>query len=109
MNIVPLGVEPVVEDPRPVTRPGRLHSWGTNGMTLFAFLGIAAMVAFISVRWPQNTGRYVIGALIFSVLGFLFCASMAVSAAMRDSYARPPTSARRDPEEAQPETPGEHH
>ncbi len=103
LNIVPLGVEPAPEEPPPITRPSRLHAWGTNGMTLFALLGIVSMLAFISVRWPNGTGRYVIGALIFSVVGFLFCASMAVSAAMRDSYARPPTVAAKEPDAARTE------
>ncbi len=93
-KIVPLGVEPPPEEPVVVTRPSRLHAWGTNGMTLFAFVGILATIVFISIRWPDNTGRYVIATLIFSIVGFLFCASMAVSAAMRDSYARPPKNTR---------------
>ena len=48
------------------------------------------MLAFITVGWPGRTGRYVIAVVVCAALIFLTCASIAVLAAARDSYARPP-------------------
>jgi hypothetical protein len=59
-------------------------------MALFAVVGLLAAIAFITVGWPGETGRYVIGVLAVAVLGFLLCAAFAVLAAARDTYARSP-------------------
>lgn len=88
-EVVPLGIE--IESPPPSpppSRPGGLHGTGIAGMTFFAFVGIVSMFALISVRWPQDTSRVVVVVLVGSIVGFLVCASIAVSAAMRDTYAR---------------------
>jgi hypothetical protein len=44
-------------------------------------------LAFITVTWPEDTGRYVKVGLAGSVLAFLVCAVTAVFAAARDTYA----------------------
>ncbi|MGH2749859.1 MAG: hypothetical protein ACRDK3_03145 [Actinomycetota bacterium] len=57
-------------------------------MALFALLGIAAMLAFITISWPDDTSRYVIVVFTASVIGFMSCASIAVFSAARDTYPR---------------------
>lgn len=86
-NVVPLGnaPEPAPEDPG---RPhGGLHRLAISGMALCALVGIASMLAFITVSWPNDTGRYVIGVFIASGVGFMTCASLAVFSAARETYA----------------------
>jgi hypothetical protein len=89
-NVVPLGVEPPREEAPPPTdeRTGRLHGAAVLGMALFALLGIAAMLAFITVSWPDDTSRYVLIVVTVSVIGFMTCASIAVFSAARDTYPR---------------------
>lgn len=74
--------------PPPVTPPGRLHGLAIAGMAVSALIGIAAMLAFITISWPPNTGRYLVFAFVAAGLGFLTCASTAVLTAARDTYAR---------------------
>jgi hypothetical protein len=57
-------------------------------MALFALLGIAAMLAFITVSWPDDTSRYVLIVFTVSVIGFMACAGTAVFSAARDTYPR---------------------
>ena len=87
-NVVPLGrsVEPTTAEPP--RRPGRLHGLAIAGMAVFALVGILSMLAFITVTWPNETGRYVIGVFIGSGVGFMTCASLAVFSAARDTYAK---------------------
>lgn len=51
-----------------------------------AIIGVIAMVAFITITWPHNIGRVVIGICLFSGLAFLTFASAAVFTAARDTY-----------------------
>ncbi len=87
-NVVRLPNEPVREPEPEPSRPGRLHGLSIAGMAVFALIGIAAMITFITVRWPQGTGRYVVMVFVVSGLGFITCASTAVLSAARDTYAR---------------------
>lgn len=85
-NVVPLGNSPapVPEEP---PRPHRgLHGIAIAGMALCALVGIASVLAFITVSWPNETGRYVIGVFIAAGVGFMTCASLAVFSAARDTY-----------------------
>lgn len=84
-KIVPLpGAQPA---PPPVASPpGRLHGWFIGGMAASAFLGIAAMFGFITVRLPAGSARLVIGVFVASIVVFLGCASAAVLTAARDTY-----------------------
>jgi hypothetical protein len=75
--------------PTRVLRPGRVHGLAIAGMALFSLVGIAATLAFITIGWPEDSGRYVIAVIFVSVVGFLLCAAMAVFAAARDTYAHP--------------------
>lgn len=80
------------EKPRPipaVRRPGKIHGLAIAGMAICSLVGIATTLAFITVGWPGTTGRYLIAIIFLSVVGFFLCASMAVFAAARDTYARP--------------------
>ena len=89
-NVVRLPKEPPpVPDPTP---PGRLHGLAIGGMAVSALVGIVAMLVFITVRWPGNTGRVMVGAFVLSGLGFLTCASLAVLTAARDTYPRSGTA-----------------
>jgi uncharacterized membrane protein YhfC len=92
-NVVPLGAEMAEGHgvPRPPSPPtSRLHASAIAGMALFALLGIGSMLAFVTVRWTGAVGRFVIGAVIFSAIAFLVCASAAVFTAARDTYAARP-------------------
>jgi hypothetical protein len=84
-----------VETP-PARRPGRVHGLAIAGMALCSLVGIAATLAFITVGWPRNSGRYLIAVIFFSTVGFFLCASMAVFAAARDTYAQPGNRRARD-------------
>jgi hypothetical protein len=70
-------------------RPGRVHGLAIAGMALCSLVGIGATLAYITVGWPGDSGRYVIAVIFVSVLGFLLSASMAIFAAARDTYAHP--------------------
>jgi hypothetical protein len=65
-----------------------MHSIATAGMALSAVVGIVAMLAFITVGWPGRSGRYVVAVALVAALVFVTCASIAVFAAARDTYAR---------------------
>jgi hypothetical protein len=65
-----------------------MHSTATAGMALSAAVGILAMLAFITVGWPGRSGRYVVGVALIAALVFVTCASIAVFAAARDTYAQ---------------------
>ncbi len=73
-------------DPAPPARPGRLHGVFITGMALSALAGIASLFAFITVRWPADIGRYVLGVFFICGIVFLTCASAAVFSAARDTY-----------------------
>jgi hypothetical protein len=88
-NVVPLGVEaPTPKPPAPSRPPGRLHSLSILGMAVFALVGIAAMLAFITISWPDDSSRYVVAVFIASIIGFMTSASLAVFSAARDTYPR---------------------
>jgi hypothetical protein len=74
--------------PGPVRRPGRLHGLAIGGMALSALLGITTMIAFVTIGWPGDSGRVLIGVFIGAVVGFMSCASIAVFSAARDTYPR---------------------
>ncbi len=82
---LPSDYEPVPE-PQKVSRPGRLHGTFIAGMALSALVGVVSMFAYITVGWPENIGRYVIGLFFVSGIVFLTCASGAVFSAARDTY-----------------------
>lgn len=83
-QVVPLGTEP--PPPPPPSRPTRGHGWAIAGMAFFALAGIAAMFLFVTVRWPDETGRYVIAVAFGCGIGFLACATAAVFTAARATY-----------------------
>jgi hypothetical protein len=90
-NVVPLGVEaPTPTPPAPSKPLGRLHSLAILGMAVFALVGIAAMLAFITISWPDDTSRYVVAVFVASIVGFMTSASLAVFSAARDTYPRHP-------------------
>ena len=93
-NVVPLGRTAQVQPaPTETLRPqGRLHRSAIAGMAISALAGIVSMLAFITVTWPDDTGRYVVGAFIASGVGFLASASIAVFSAARETYVAPPDS-----------------
>ena len=86
----------VQPEPAP-TPPGRLHGIAITGMSVCALVGIVALLSFVTVRWPDRTGRYVIAVLVGAAIGFLACASAAVFTAARDTYLSPAARAERGP------------
>ena len=87
-NIVPLGRSLDPAPPEPPRRPGRLHGLAIAGMAVFAVVGVFSILAFITITWPNETGRYVIGVFIGSIVGFMTCASLAVFSAARETYVK---------------------
>lgn len=86
-NVVPLPGEPRPPDPvPPPSAPRRVHGASIAGMGISAIVGVAAMLAFITVTWPDNIGRIVVGVCLVSGLAFLVFASVAVFSAARDTY-----------------------
>lgn len=67
-------------------------------MSFFALLGIASIFAFITITWPGDTGRYVTGVFVVSIIGFVSSASAAVFTAARNTYAPPDPTTGRDEE-----------
>ena len=57
-------------------------------MSLCALVGIAATLAFITVSWPGETGRYVFAIVIAAGLGLMASASIALLSAARHTYVR---------------------
>ncbi len=84
-NVVRLPGEPASPEIA-VTPPTRAHGLAIAGMAGCALVGILSMLAFITVNWPERTGRYFVGAFVVAGIGFLTCASAAVLTAARDTY-----------------------
>ena len=100
-TVVPLGTPRATTPPEDAgSPPGRLHGIAMAGMALFAIVGILATLAFITVGWPGSSGRRVIAVVVFSAVGFVASAAIAVLAAARDTYperhGRPADRARLD-------------
>ena len=72
--------------PPPPSPPGRLHGLTTAGMGISAIVGVTAMLAFITITWPESIRRVVIGICLISGLLFMTFASLAVFTAARDTY-----------------------
>ena len=86
-NVVKLPGDPPPPDPvPPPTPPGKLHGAAIAGMGISAIVGVFAMLAFITVTWPENLARIIIGICLLSGLAFLAFASSAVLSAARDTY-----------------------
>jgi hypothetical protein len=93
LNVVALGAEAVDGHgtiPPPTGPTSRLHGLAITGMALSALVGIASMLAFVTVRWDGTTGRVLVAVFVIAAVGFLACASAAVFTAARDTYASTP-------------------
>lgn len=86
-RIVPLDVEPPPAEPPPRVRHSALYSMSLAGMALAALVGIGSMMTFIAVRWPGDTGRYVVGVFLVAIVVFLVSAATALFTAARETYA----------------------
>jgi hypothetical protein len=86
-NVVRLpGEGPAPEPPPRPSPPGRLHGIAIAIMGISAIVGVAGFMAFITITWPQDMSRYVIGVSLFAGIVFLASASIAVFSAARDTY-----------------------
>jgi hypothetical protein len=85
--VVPLPQDAPPPPPRP-SGPGRLHGLAIAGIAVSALAGITSTLAFVTIRWPGSTGRYLIAVLFLSVIVFVVSASTAVLTAARDTYVR---------------------
>lgn len=56
-------------------------------MAFFAVGAFVSGLAFVTVRWPGDTGRYLKIALVLSIVGVAASAAIAMLAAARDTYA----------------------
>jgi hypothetical protein len=84
-NVIKLPSEPLPPEPPP-SPPGRMHGAAIAGMGISAIIGVAAMLAFITITWPERLSRVVVGVCLLSGLAFLAFASIAVFSAARDTY-----------------------
>lgn len=57
-------------------------------MAISALLGTVAMLAFVTVRWPEDAGRFLIAAVFLCAIAFMTFSSVAVFSAARDTYPR---------------------
>jgi predicted lipid-binding transport protein (Tim44 family) len=78
------GAQTPSPEPTP-SPPGRAHGLAIGGMALCAMVGIAAFFAFATIGWSEGPRRVVVGVFLFSILGFVTCASAAVFTAARES------------------------
>lgn len=86
-NVVKLPGDPRPPEPAPPpSRPSRMHGAAIAGMGISAIVGVLAMMALITVTWPDSAARVVIGICVLSGLAFLTFASAAVFSAARDTY-----------------------
>ena len=85
-NVVPLPGDAPVHGPPPPSPPGRMHGSAIAGMGVSAIVGIAAMLAFITVTWPERIARLLIVVCLIAGLTFMTCAALAVFTAARDTY-----------------------
>ena len=100
-NVVSLGKPSTIQQPpiEPHRPQAPLHRAAIAAMTICAIAGILSMLAFITVSWPENSGRYVIGVFIGAGIGFLASASIAVFSATRDTYAPSASDAGKEDED----------
>lgn len=85
--VVPLPHDAPPPAPRP-SGPGRLHGLAIAGIAISALAGITSTLAFVTIRWPGSTSRYLIAVLFMSVILFVVSAATAVLTAARDTYVR---------------------
>jgi hypothetical protein len=85
------GAQKAPSEPLP-SPPSRAHGLAIGGMAFSALVGIAAFFAFATVGWPEGPRRVVVGIFLFSILGFVMCASAAVFTAARESRPSRPQS-----------------
>ena len=63
-----------------------LHAFATTGVAVFIVTGLVAILAFLTVGWPGETGRYLVAIFIGSIIGCFACASAALFTAMRGTH-----------------------
>ncbi|MDQ3752558.1 MAG: hypothetical protein M3333_06670 [Actinomycetota bacterium] len=63
-----------------------LHAFATTGVAVFAVTGLLAILAFFTVGWPGDTGRYLVAVFIGSIIGCFACASAALFTALRGTH-----------------------
>ena len=83
-DVVPIPVQPPAEDPP--SKHGRMHGSAIGGMGISALVGFAAMIAFITVTWPENIARVLIAVCVVAGIAFITFAALAVFSAARDTY-----------------------
>lgn len=71
-------------------------------MALSALVGIVTIFLFVTVGWPDDTGRYVIAIFFLSMIVFIACASAGVFTAARDTYAVNARAPREQADETSP-------
>ncbi|HET7481972.1 MAG TPA: hypothetical protein VFK89_03855 [Actinomycetota bacterium] len=76
-------------EPTPPSPPGRAHGFSIAGMAASALVGMAAILAYVTVNWTPGAGHVVVGIFLVAGLTFLVCASLAVFTAARDTYRDP--------------------
>ena len=91
----------VLEPANPPAVHSRLYQTGVTGMAVSALIGIAAVLAFITVGWPTGPRRAVVALLVMAAIGFLAFATSAVFAAARETMT--PPALERSPEPQAPD------
>lgn len=85
-EVVELPGTSVPPEAPPPLPPGRLHGVAIGGAALFGILFLVSVIAFITVGWPDDTGRWVKTVIVGSIMGFIVSCVTAIFAAARDTY-----------------------
>jgi hypothetical protein len=85
-EVIPLGTDPPPPPPERTSRPRGLHGLAIACTAGCALIAIFSFIAFVTVRWPGNTGRVVEGILLFSIAGLIGSMAASVLTAARATY-----------------------
>jgi hypothetical protein len=86
-NVTPLRENQAPLNPAPPPSPATgLHGIAITAMAVFAMVGIALVLALITVNWNDASRKVIITIVVLISIGFIASASLAVFAAARDTY-----------------------
>ena len=78
--------QPVIDRVPPPSPAKGLHGVAIAGMALFAIVGIALLLALITVNWTDSSRSIIITIIVLIVVGFIASAATAVFAAARETH-----------------------
>ena len=85
-RVIPLGKDPPPEPRRLGSRARGLHGIAMGAAVLFSIVAAFAALMFITVRWPDDSGRTVMAVCLFALVGVVASVSTAVLTAAKATY-----------------------